>query len=627
MISKGHLDALDIVLMTVGCFFSALISPGNSVGAASQAAERISPSFLEEQTGQCGYLVPFEGGVLVERAPGSKVMLPKPIADKWLAVGGPTSILGCPREASISKLFNAGGRSSHALKYAEATFESGHIIYNPTAGSAFYISDHFELLRRRLEQPALYNIGLPVSDPMSGEGISEWQLFQVPGNRSLNAMEMRIDPPTLYVTRHPVVSPAWFPIDPSSTEVHRDTQRIEDWVRDWATDRTASPKWEAFACESIVGPCDQTRYETPNFPRSGEVCGWTATPLGPPEWQPLLYAFSAGPDWMDRGVDSDQLHQIVQMDPLRALDIMLFRGRPDSRDWGDVLRAGNRPIFWYSTAAEGIVTNSHLSGSDFGATHRSMPPDWELGDPSQVYYRGPCNPVLAQGQLCNDWNLSLKLDPEFDYLLAAPGDCRPHPAPRPLCYACCDSRFPGNFDEEDLGTLPIEIEQWQVPGGFRPEIGDRIMMVGRWIVDCGHDHWSTEIHPIEAFVTSHNSATELSAESTLTNVILTSAWMGSRRDADGQMTVGTTVLNLYPPVRPTPDARLIIDQNLNRFGIETTIEAVPRENPNHFRLTLRMIVEELLDMTQGQRTGQGSYGDFFYANNRRLIGSFTLYWK
>lgn len=611
-------------LLLVACCAGGLLS-GNataqdpSLGSAMQRVEnRATP---------CGHIEPAPSGLRIQRSQAPDIILRAPVAEKWLSLGGPTSLLGCPTASSEVRPFNTGRESEQAVEYAIAPFQSGGIIENPAAGGTFYISEHFDQLRRRLETPSLYNIGLPASDPMSGEGIAEWQLFQVPGSRDYNMLEMRIDPPTLFVSRHPVVSPAWFPIDPADSTTHQDTERIENWVREWAADRTAAPKWESFTCQTINGPCLQTRYDVPRLPNSGSVCGWTATPLGPPEWQPLLHAFNAGGEWIDRGVDAEQLHKIMQEDPLRALDIMIFNGRPSSRDWGDGLRAGNRPIFWYSSRAEGIVTNSHLAGSDFGFTHRSSPRGWDLGDTTQVYYRGECNPVESRGLLCNDWNVFMRLDPEYNYMLAAPGTCRPHPAPRPLCYACCDGRFSGNARGEDIGTLETEVEQWQVPGGFRPEIGDRMTMTGRWMIDCGHDGWSAELHPIETFVTRHNPVSEQGDQATLTKVIVTSAWLGSRRTPDGQFSVGATVLDLYPPARPSPDARLVIEQELAGFGIQADLQPVPAENPNYYRLTLRMTVDDLLDMTQGNRTGQGFYGDLFYANNRRLVGTFLLRWQ
>ena len=59
-----------------------------------------------------------------------------------------------------------------------------------------------------------------------------------------------------------------------------------------------------------------------------------------------------------------------------------------------------------------------------------------------------------------------------------------------------DANAPANIVDSTAsrGRLVMEMEQGLIPVPFRPLIGDRIVMHGRWIVDCGHDY-HTEIHP------------------------------------------------------------------------------------------------------------------------------------
>jgi hypothetical protein len=47
------------------------------------------------------------------------------------------------------------------------------------------------------------------------------------------------------------------------------------------------------------------------------------------------------------------------------------------------------------------------------------------------------------------------------------------------------------------GVLGVETDQDLVPPSFRDRVvdGARIATFGRWIVDCGHDDFHTEIHP------------------------------------------------------------------------------------------------------------------------------------
>jgi hypothetical protein len=70
------------------------------------------------------------------------------------------------------------------------------------------------------------------------------------------------------------------------------------------------------------------------------------------------------------------------------------------------------------------------------------------------------------------------------------------------------------------GTIHMEIQQGSMPHfdtvsindfmpGFIPSVGDRVATFGRWIVDCGHNDYHTEIHPTVflAFAHSDGSST------------------------------------------------------------------------------------------------------------------------
>lgn len=48
-----------------------------------------------------------------------------------------------------------------------------------------------------------------------------------------------------------------------------------------------------------------------------------------------------------------------------------------------------------------------------------------------------------------------------------------------------------------LGLLGVEQEVDLIPEAYRPRkgMGDRVAVFGRWIIDCGHDNWQSEIHP------------------------------------------------------------------------------------------------------------------------------------
>ena len=60
--------------------------------------------------------------------------------------------------------------------------------------------------------------------------------------------------------------------------------------------------------------------------------------------------------------------------------------------------------------------------------------------------------------------------------------------------------FPGKFGDikgadYSAGVLGVETDQFLLPSLYRPKQGDRVAVFGRWIVDCGHPDFHTEIHP------------------------------------------------------------------------------------------------------------------------------------
>jgi hypothetical protein len=49
-------------------------------------------------------------------------------------------------------------------------------------------------------------------------------------------------------------------------------------------------------------------------------------------------------------------------------------------------------------------------------------------------------------------------------------------------------------------VLHVEMDSEFIPEQYRAQEGDRVVIYGRWIVDCGHDDFGAEIHPPLIFV-------------------------------------------------------------------------------------------------------------------------------
>lgn len=96
--------------------------------------------------------------------------------------------------------------------------------------------------------------------------------------------------------------------------------------------------------------------------------------------------------------------------------------------------------------AEGLVTFSKVTHEDNPANHTS-----------------------------HDWNFDVQLDPASQFL---------HSTANPI--------------ENGGRQMEMEWETRFFPAQFWPIAGDRVWMMGRWIFDCGHPPYRTELHPVKA---------------------------------------------------------------------------------------------------------------------------------
>jgi hypothetical protein len=291
---------------------------------------------------------------------------------------------------------------------------------------------------------------------------------------------------------------------------------------------------------------------------------------------------------------------------------------------------------WLSRAVDGIVTNSFLSGEDAHVDHSGPPDNYDLGsphpfiplgnsgcDPARDFFQDPEGYFSAIQQLCNDWEMNVQVDPEHRSVLA------PSYAP-PSDVECDELRGgaalcgKGNPSSDLGGNLGLEIEQWLIPVDYRPQPGDRIHAVGRWIVDCGHDDWHTELHPVELVESSHaitpvagvDQARTHGNPASQTNVVITGAWQG-----------GSLEFDVWPLARPAATARLRFARRPPPWdgamefveGLQIQSEvALPADNPNHVRVRV----------TAPQRTRTSDrFGQVSYDAHLRLATSYLLWWE
>ncbi|MDQ6901903.1 MAG: hypothetical protein M3139_02680 [Bacteroidota bacterium] len=166
-------------------------------------------------------------------------------------------------------------------------------------------------------------------------------------------------------------------------------------------------------------------------------------------------------------------------------------------EWKQVLDVQNEYDEFSLVGASGWVIHPEISGGDFPFSH-----------PFGV-----------------DYECTIALDSQYNFLLA-PGNentsstgsyaseiKQAQTLPKS---AAVDKNITFN------GVLPMEWDQNLVPESFRDNVheGDRVAIYGRWIVDCGHDDFHTEIHP--PLLMACGSLQKHTDNSQFTRVLLTS---------------------------------------------------------------------------------------------------------
>ncbi len=229
--------------------------------------------------------------------------------------------------------------------------------------------------------------------------------------------------------------------------------------------------------------------------------------------------------------------QLTTDDTLRNCHYTTFNPNPavEPREWEPVQGTSDCD----TTTGVGFLTvpvDSHLSGDDLATTH----------DPSPccTFYGSGGGPVY-------DWNFDIipqssyplgGMNQDYDYLQVA-------------------GRVKMELEVETCHMKHFTCDA--VGAGLRP--GALLQASGRWIIDCGHDDRSPEIHPIGLLAymrTSTDPPPALSADSycynnprvTYCNGPVTLATISTNGFWSG---VPTDVL-ISPPPRPSPNAELCI---------------------------------------------------------------------
>jgi hypothetical protein len=145
-----------------------------------------------------------------------------------------------------------------------------------------------------------------------------------------------------------------------------------------------------------------------------------------------------------------------------------------NNEWGDI--AGAKQV-----AIEGPVRTTHLGPTDLPLTH------------------------IYGDDLSMDVGVSAALQPFVQHL-------GPSTDPTDQMHVELAS---GLIPHAIVSSSPPSTETWRqasdldlsgfLDGFAEPQIGDRALVAGRWIIDCGHGDYGTELHPMSFLAWAHTS--------------------------------------------------------------------------------------------------------------------------
>ena len=112
----------------------------------------------------------------------------------------------------------------------------------------------------------------------------------------------------------------------------------------------------------------------------------------------------------------------------------------------------------------------------------------------------------------NDLSMDVALDPQFGAFSQQLGTAEEKPGQMHteivsgvIPHTVRASQASPNQTWEQLSTFN---ETGIQPGFSYPSLGDRVLVQGRWIIDCGHNNYGTELHPMSFLVwTQHQGST------------------------------------------------------------------------------------------------------------------------
>jgi hypothetical protein len=432
---------------------------------------------------------------------GGAIVIRGDIFTKWLSLRGPFNETGWFGCPSNEEGDTIGGARSQP-------FERGR-IYGHLPGvappGAFYVPTVFTnaIDKRGGDE----GIGLPLADPTDSAGVMQTWLFQRfsrpdnPDGLLPSTMEIRGSPPTLWMERQ---LGAWF----QGPGILSGTFVLSAFDKE--RHKSAATLWEDFDCNgNNLGPCTvdpEPDFPPPNLPDAGiQFCGGDTYFPGsndPPEWK-------TGPA-------------------------------------GDFVAL---PVF-------GAVLDAHMADIDNGFTHETHNancPYLGLGLAIGAVLQPP--PVaLGEYVVAEEYGLTCVSD--FEFFVRPIG-----PITKPAGVASL-------FGKSNVDRIKTEYEIAYAAAAHNflgaPATGDLVHMTGRWIIDCGHDTFKSELHPLFSFARMKTVISETNTFTGLEDDLFggkpatrVAIWVSGWYPGGDNNPIE---FNAFPPPRPSPNSILHVNK-------------------------------------------------------------------
>jgi hypothetical protein len=256
-----------------------------------------------------------------------------------------------------------------------------------------------------------------------------------------------------------------------------------------------------------------------------------------------------------------------------------------SRDWAVKVCGGNTWLKGYNPRYEWtpvLPPRNELEDEDVAISGTAIGSHRSTAD---VWFTHPFG---------NDLNFNIAPDPEYANL---PSPILRNDSEDPYGTVNSIQKAKTEYGLDVTNVLHVEMDEGFVPRGFEVNDGDRVAVLGRWIVDCGHPDYGAEVHPPLLYLCARPNGPNATHVSIISRPFLVSQEFG---DGGLYEHLVKQLLLVYPPLLPFPvtsqvEARpKIIQQPFSGLKLINFVirPPTPRQYPNDkllvsYELTVR----------------------------------------